>query len=52
MNLYVNSVVELSCGCKKRPMHISINAVPPLHSIVECITHGQVEVVHTTYLSI
>jgi hypothetical protein len=47
----VNGVVELSCGCKKRPRSIPKTSIPDLHTETECLTHGQVEVVHTTYVS-
>jgi hypothetical protein len=43
--------IDLSCGCTKRPRDIRYEQIPAIHDEAECLTHGQVEVVHTTALS-
>jgi hypothetical protein len=44
-------IVELSCGCVRHPRNIRRHEIPEIGSMTECLTHGSVEVTHTTYVS-
>ena len=48
----VNGIVDLSCGCHRHPRSVPVSEMPNVHEIVECMTHGDVEVLHVAYLSI
>jgi len=47
----VNAAIELSCGCVRSPRSIPAAEIPDLGTDAECVVHGWVTVIHTTWVS-
>jgi hypothetical protein len=46
-----NAVIEMSCGCVRAPRTITKDQIPEIGAPAHCITHGEVTVAHTAWVS-
>jgi hypothetical protein len=46
-----NARVWLSCGCVRAPRTITKEQIPEIGVMVHCISHGEVTVAHTAWVS-